>query len=229
MQAAVALVSERGTADITVSEIAEAADVSRKLLYQHFGDRDTLLLAAAVDLAERELLPHIAADPQTAAGTDRLLAVVQHFAQHRPFYRAMLTSSRAYELTNALNDMLGTVYQQLLDLMSASSLKPQAVEDMTVFVTGGWAAVINRWLIEAADPLDVQAFSQRLMNIFLVLVGAVTKGGIPPIVNSEHGPGPSPPGGPPPAPATAKHIGVAFRADRGKVPQQFPRLPSSAL
>ena len=197
MRAAVDLVSERETADIAVSEIAEAADVSRKLLYQHFGDRDALLLAAAVDLAERELLPQIAADPQAAAGTDRLLGVVGHFAQHRPFYRAMLNSSRSYELTNALNTMLGPFNQQLIDLISGSALKPQVVEDMTLFVTGGWAALINRWLLEDPDPLDVQAFSQRLMNISLVLVGAVT-GMAPSVSPASAVPDPSGPVGEPP-------------------------------
>ncbi|MFE7836069.1 TetR family transcriptional regulator [Streptomyces sp. NPDC057474] len=39
------------------SDIAEAADVSRRVVYQHFGDRDTLLLEAGLGLARRELLP----------------------------------------------------------------------------------------------------------------------------------------------------------------------------
>jgi AcrR family transcriptional regulator len=165
MRAAVALVIERGTADITVSEIAEAADVSRPLLYQHFRDRDTLLLEAALDLAERELVPHITQEPQL------LDNIVGHFAQHRPFYRAMLKSSRSYDLTIALNGILGPFNQPLIDLMSASGLEPQVVEDLTLFIAGGWAAVINNWLIEAPDPLDVPAFGQRLMGIFLAVVG----------------------------------------------------------
>jgi len=174
MRAAVALVSERETADIGVSEIADAADVSRQLVYQHFGDRDGLLLAAAVDLAERELL-QIAADNQ-AAPMDRLTGVVRHFAQHRPFYRAMLNGPRFYELSNALNNMLGPLNRQLINLMSDSGLEPQVVEDMTLFITGGWGAVINGWLMEATDPLDdVDAFSQRLIDIFVVLVGATTR------------------------------------------------------
>lgn len=195
MRAAVDLVSQRETADLQVSEIADAADVSRKVLYQHFGDRDALLLAAALDLAERELLPQVTADPQTAAaGTDRLTGVVRHFAQHRPFYRAMLNSPRSYELTDALNNMLGPLNQQLVDLMSGSGLEPQVVEDMTLFVTGGWAAVINRWLMEAADPLDdVEDFSQRLIDIFLVLVGAASK--MYPIGSHMS---PTPPAEPPP-------------------------------
>ncbi|MEO6088956.1 MAG: helix-turn-helix domain-containing protein, partial [Umezawaea sp.] len=47
MAAAVTLVSERGTADVPVAEIADTADVSRRLVYQQFHDRETLLLEAA--------------------------------------------------------------------------------------------------------------------------------------------------------------------------------------
>lgn len=172
MRAAVALVIERDTTNIAVSEIADAADVSRPLLYQHFHNRDTLLLEAAIDLAERELLPLITQEPQ-------LEAIVGHFAQHRRYYRAMLKSSRSYDLTNALNGILGPFNQPLIDLMSASGLEPRVVADLTLFIAGGWATVINTWLIEAPDPLDVPAFSQRLLDIFLAIAGAAA--GIAPI------------------------------------------------
>jgi AcrR family transcriptional regulator len=49
MAAAVRLVSERGTTALPVTDLAEAADVSRQLVYLQFGDRDALLVAAAAD------------------------------------------------------------------------------------------------------------------------------------------------------------------------------------
>jgi hypothetical protein len=39
-----------------------AADVSRQLVYQQFGDRDTLLLEAALDLATTELVRRVTGD-----------------------------------------------------------------------------------------------------------------------------------------------------------------------
>ena len=53
MAAAVRLVSERGKTDIPITELAEAADVSRRVVYLQFADRDTLLVAAALDLVRR--------------------------------------------------------------------------------------------------------------------------------------------------------------------------------
>src|SRR5258706_15909316 len=85
MRAAVALVAERGTAAISISDIAEAADVSRQLVFLHFGDRDALLLEAALDLARRELLPHLRDTPEAPIGHGRALATACHFADHRSF------------------------------------------------------------------------------------------------------------------------------------------------
>jgi AcrR family transcriptional regulator len=47
LEAAWELVTERGTVDVTVGEIAAAAGVSRQLVYVHFGDRAGLLTAMA--------------------------------------------------------------------------------------------------------------------------------------------------------------------------------------
>lgn len=169
MRAAVALVAERGTTNITISDIAEAADVSRQLVYQQFGDRDTLFMEAALDLAESELVPRITSAPVTLDPSARVLAVVEHFAEYRCFYRAMLTGPCAYGLSQTLSGLLGPFNEQLVHRMAGARLAPDVVEDLTAFVTGGWAAVINTWLIEGADPLDPEAFTDRLTGLLSVL------------------------------------------------------------
>jgi AcrR family transcriptional regulator len=164
MRAAIDLVTERGTAAVSISDIAETADVSRPVVYQHFGDRETLLLEAALDLAERELLPGISgtasADPR-----ERALAVARHFADHRAFYRAMLMSSSGFALNNALSALLIPVNRQLVEPLSGSTLDPQGAEDLAMFLTGGVAALVNMWVVEGADPLDPEVFTDRLMRM----------------------------------------------------------------
>jgi AcrR family transcriptional regulator len=64
--AAVRLVSERGTTAIPITDLAEAADVSRRLVCLQFGDRESLLVEAAADLVRRELTPR--PDRDTGAG-----------------------------------------------------------------------------------------------------------------------------------------------------------------
>lgn len=165
MQATVALVAERGTAAVPLSDIAGAADVSRPVVYQHFGDRDNLLMQSAVDLATRELLPRMAVAANTASGRDRALAMARHFAEHRSFYRAVLTSSCAFALNKSLSGLIIPHNRQLVHEMSGGSLDAQGEEDLATFLTGGGAAVVNTWVVESAGPLDPEAFADRLMRL----------------------------------------------------------------
>ncbi|MDT3444557.1 MULTISPECIES: TetR/AcrR family transcriptional regulator [unclassified Pseudofrankia] len=166
MGAAVSLVVERGTSAVGVSDIARAADVSRQLLYQQFGDRDTLLLEAALDLARRELVPSISEAPDTRT---RVLATTQHFAHHRSFYRAMMTGPCSYELSKVLQGVLHDFNAQLVLQASDRRLPADLVEDLTGFVIGGWAAIFNSWVVDGPDPLDAEAFADRLMRLLTVL------------------------------------------------------------
>ena len=174
MHAAITLVSERGTAAVSISDIADAADVSRPVLYQHFGDRDTLLLEAALDLAARDLLPRITGTAP-AEPRQRALAVARHFADHRAFYRAMLMSSSGFALNKSLSGLLIPVNRLLVQQLSGPTLDPEGAEDLATFLTGGGAAVINTWVVEGADPLDPEAFTDRLMRMMPIATAGLRR------------------------------------------------------
>ena len=175
-QAAVALVTERGTAAIPISDIAAAADVSRQLIYQHFGDRDTLLLEAALDLAQTELLPRLgkAETPdETLEGRGGALIVTRFFAEHRAFYRAMLNSSSAFAMNRALGSLLIPVNRRAIESHFARDLDPQRAEDLAMFLTGGGANVMNEWLTGPDDPLDPEDLADRIGALLDVLATAL--------------------------------------------------------
>lgn len=174
MGAAVALVAERGTTAVALSDIAEAADVSRQVVYQQFGDRDTLLLEAALDLARTELLPGLAEASNTSARRARPLAVARHFADHRSFYRAMLTGSCAFALNKALTGLLTPFNRQVIHQLGGDGLDARTVEDLATFLTGGGAAFFNTWVVEGADPLDPEEFTDRLMRMVSVATAVTT-------------------------------------------------------
>lgn len=165
IQATITLVSERGTATVPLSDIAEAADVSRPVVYQHFGDRDNLLLESAVDLATRELLPRVSG---ATTRRDGALALVKHFADHRAFYRAVLTSSCAFALNKSLTALLIPLNRQLVQEMFGGTLDPQGTADYATFITGGGAALVNTWVVEGDEPLDPEEFTDRLMRLMPV-------------------------------------------------------------
>jgi len=169
IEAAIALVTERGTAAVPLSDIAEAADVSRQLVYHHFGDRDTLMLEAAYDLVRRELVERFPVDADHPTGRDGALAASRHFARYRAFYRAVLISPCGFALNKALSVVFLPINRQAIERWHPGELDEARAEDLAVFLTGGAAAFINTWLIDAPDPLDPERFTDRLMNLFSII------------------------------------------------------------
>jgi AcrR family transcriptional regulator len=165
IKAAVAVVTDRGTAAVSVTDIAEAADVSRPVLYQQFGDRDSLLLEAAFHLVRRELL----SEPSPGHGRDGTLAAVRHFAEHRVFYRALLMSPCAFALNRGLAELLMPVNRQVVRELFGET-DERTLDDLATYLTGGAAAFINAWLVEGEDPLDPERFADRLARIMSLLL-----------------------------------------------------------
>lgn len=183
MRAAITLVGERGTTAVAVSEIAEAADVSRQVLYQQFGDRDGLLLQAGLDLARRELIEGPAYGSYDSTDmTDRagVLAMARHFAEYRGFYRAMFTGSCAFDLNKALTELITPANREVVRQRYGAHLDPELVDDLATFLTGGASAVVNTWVVEGEEPLDPEEFTDRLMRMVPVVAAALGRSTTPP-------------------------------------------------
>jgi AcrR family transcriptional regulator len=167
MAAAVRLVSERGTTAVSVTDLADAADVSRQLVYLQFGDRDALLVAAAADLVERQLIPD--AGDTDASRRARTLATARHFAQYRPFYRAMLTGSCAFPMTRALNGLFGSLITMTGVRGVFGDLDEATARDLAALITAGAGAIVNDWIVDADDPLDPEELADRLLRVTAAL------------------------------------------------------------
>ncbi|MEU5873405.1 TetR family transcriptional regulator [Glycomyces sp. NPDC047369] len=163
--AAIALVSERGTANVPVSDIADAAGVSRQLVYLHYGDRDRLLLEAALDLARRELFEPWRAAPETATGRARSLALARHFAAHRGFYRAMFNSASAFALNREVSGLLSPLRSESMRARFGDVLPGKLDDDLAAFITGGFGAMVYLWVTEGEDPLDPESMADRITAV----------------------------------------------------------------
>lgn len=163
LKAAFSLVTERGTTAVAVSEIAEAADVSRRVVYQHFGDLDTVLLEAGLDLARRELVPLLGDTAELADARAHTLAMARHFAGHQTFYRALLTGSCAFALDRGLISLLLPINRRAIERMHGHRLTAQAADDLAAFITGGAGSFVTAWVVDGAH--DPEAFTDRLINV----------------------------------------------------------------
>jgi AcrR family transcriptional regulator len=170
--AAIKLVTERETTSITVSDLADAADVSRRLIYQQFKDKDSLLLEAGLDFARRarqERRERIGDGPENARA--RLVAMGAHFAEHRALYRTMLTGSCAYAFSQALCELFASGNRQLIRRRYGDELAPDVEQDLTDYLTGGTAAIVHSWVVSAPDPLDPEILVDRLGRLLPLVLG----------------------------------------------------------
>src|SRR5690348_14480384 len=88
LDAAVALIAERGSRAVTLAEVGQAAGYSRGIVHAHFGSREQLLAAVVRD-AQRFDVPEA-----SGTGLDRLTAMVRAYlanvALRRPATGAFL-------------------------------------------------------------------------------------------------------------------------------------------
>ncbi|MCL1593729.1 MAG: TetR/AcrR family transcriptional regulator [Actinomycetia bacterium] len=79
IHATLTLISEHGLGAVTMSRVADVADVARQTLYNHYGDIDSIV-AAAIDRHNRESMDLLTAALQVAeTPTEKIEQVVRHF------------------------------------------------------------------------------------------------------------------------------------------------------
>ena len=162
MAAAIDLVSARGTAAVTMSDIAGVANVSRKAAYQQFGDRDALLLQTAADLLRRELLPALESAPR---GRARVLGSARHFVHRRNFYRPVLLSANGLALSRELAACLLPITRESMAAQFGDTVSAVTIADLTTTYVGGNTALLTTWLVDGPEPLDPNDFTDRYFRV----------------------------------------------------------------
>ncbi|MFE2943020.1 TetR/AcrR family transcriptional regulator [Streptomyces sp. NPDC059255] len=165
LTAAESLVRLRATTDVSVHDLAETAGVSRRVLYQHFGDRDTLLVATALHVLDRDLLRTL---PEDQHGDPPVAALVGHVADNRVFYRAILTGTCAHAAGRAVTELFAPhavrrVSQMFGDLDRATA------REVSDFFGGAITTAPTTWLVDDWDGVPPEDFAARLTRIERVL------------------------------------------------------------
>lgn len=167
LSAAIDLTSRRQTTDIPVTDVAEVADVSRRVLYQHFGSLEGLIVASVEDLLQAELLPRIADDLDVSSTT---LEIAKHVAQHSSFYRAVLMGACAHATTAAVSALFRP-YRIGAARQTFGDLDDDTADEVGDYLTGGTVAAMTRWLVNTPEP-HPEEFAERMQRIQQVLAGA---------------------------------------------------------
>lgn len=162
IEAAARIFAERDPAEVPFEEIADAAGVSRALVYNYFGDRGGLLAAVYLHHFEAVNERIRAAAPDTAPPSERLRAIVTAyltFAREHPGAWRLLRVARAVEhpLVQAARR------QRMREIAEGWGGSPEALI-VAYGITGLLEEATIEWLQStAANPERVAAVLQDLM------------------------------------------------------------------
>jgi AcrR family transcriptional regulator len=159
------LTVERGYDEITVADIAEAADVGRSTFYSHFTDKDALLRSAAGMLRTELLKEHSAAAATTGHDHGRALGFIrfmtEHMQEQRLLYRAMMRGRGGPILLELVRQ---SVCDVLREELSRGPNAPKDLELSVQFLAGAFMSVLTWWLDRGAKerPQAIEDAFRRL-------------------------------------------------------------------
>ncbi|MEV0677781.1 TetR/AcrR family transcriptional regulator [Actinosynnema sp. NPDC050436] len=141
------LASERDVESITIADIAERADVNRATVYQHFKDRDALLLNAMQEEVGR-LANAAARCPLTrkGGGTPTELAdLFRHVETNTTLYRAMLGPTGTARFVNELRGLLAQ--EVAAQLRAANAARDEALTQLRAhYLAGAFVGAFTQWV-----------------------------------------------------------------------------------
>ncbi|MBF6341830.1 TetR/AcrR family transcriptional regulator [Nocardia abscessus] len=162
LDTAMAIVRAQGADGLTLPSLAEAAEVSRPIVYDHFGTRPGLLLALYRRLDERHRLATTQALESAAPAADEIARVIStaYFACaiDMPEFDAISAALKGNPEMEAIRYEMFDSYTDLMaaTLLPYSSLTPRALRLRCVGVLGAAEAIaaeLNRGRTTAADAV----------------------------------------------------------------------------
>lgn len=169
LDVALATFAEHGYGGVTMERVAEAAGVTKPVLYQHFGSKRALYLELVDDVADRLEGAVVKATADASSPREQVEAGFRVYfrfvTEHRDAYRLLFTadSRRDGDLTEAVFRVEETFAHTIAALIDVEGLSDQ---DRLVLARGivGIAEVTSRQSLGDAAP-DPDAMALRVANL----------------------------------------------------------------
>lgn len=165
VQATIGLLKTHTVAELNVSQIVKEAGVSRQVFYQHFTDRDGLVLATAQDMI-KEAYEGFAA--RFSMDRDFQAAVTALMETLTDYYEAavhIIDSPVHSQLDQeVVRIMLPTMREALREREGAD---PQLLDDMAKFYIAGCQHLLEEGVRQGASPEEI---GQRVELVRRVLI-----------------------------------------------------------
>jgi len=168
--ALVTLMLEKSYEKITIQEIIDRANVGRATFYNHYQDKDDLLLRGIAGIAYRQeeesfLESHSQAAETQPPDTMQTVGMFKHSQQNKRLHQVMFKRSRENPILEKVTNFLhANVEKQLGQLREADHDPPVPVPVLAQFITGGLLALIRWWHDNdfPYTPEEMDAFFQQI-------------------------------------------------------------------
>ncbi|MGY3555473.1 TetR/AcrR family transcriptional regulator [Williamsia sp. R60] len=173
-KAAIELLQTKDSKDVSISELARAADVSRPTVYQHYPDLRDLYSDALSAHLESVISPE-PADLDSVTPPTTLLNILSEFAAHRVLYRRLVRASASvdgYSSGSPLQPLMNALLPKIAQRVDSAD--PKMVDDIARYVAYGSVGVLASWLADDNGPdEDVETFGRRLWSLIRTSLNAV--------------------------------------------------------
>lgn len=179
MNAAQALVAEKGYSAMSMDELAAQVGISKPTLYAHFANKDELVVEAATrDM--RQMIEIIETHAPGSSPMERLRFIMQQILQRQvrmhtlgvgpwpEVFRLLCTNAEALACIQQVDrDIIALVREGMARGEIDATLDPEAV----VRAFYGLASALHKWHISAAGLSNPERAAESLVEIFVRGVG----------------------------------------------------------
>jgi AcrR family transcriptional regulator len=163
--------AEKGFEPASVEEIAARAEVSKPVVYEHFGGKEGIY-AVVVDrevkaLSERLVAALTVKDHPRRIVERTALALLDYIEEAEDGFRILVRDSPVAQATGPFNSMLGDLAKSVEDLLrlefEAHDLDPETATLYAQMLVG-MIAFTGQWWLEAREP-DKRTVAAHLTNL----------------------------------------------------------------
>ena len=169
VQAVLRLLNDHEVADLNVSQIVKEAGVSRQVFYQHFADRDALILAAAADwvlAAYERFAERFEIDQNFEASVVELVSVVE--GKNEAAVRLIDSPVHAVLDNEVQRVMQDTMREQLLPRAEQwGDADAELIADMSRVYVAGTQRLIEQCVREGCTAEEIGRRAEAVRRVLI--------------------------------------------------------------
>jgi AcrR family transcriptional regulator len=153
------LLAEKGFEKITISDIAERANINRGTVYLHYVDKFDLL-DKCIETHVEGLLHHCANSADTNLNASAFQTVFEYLEKNFTIYKLLLSNEGFGFFRSRLYAIIAQTVTEVIGIKPENSAFSNGVT--THFLTSGFIGVLE-WWINNSMPCNVQEITEQLM------------------------------------------------------------------